>query len=370
MSLASLPNLILWPLALIGLAMLALIAALAAPLNSPPPLASIHAGAMSIEREDLPALSRFQARDGTWLAYRLYPAQGGRVAILAHGSSASSEEMNAIGRELQRNGVAAVAIDARGHGASGTRGDIAYIGQLDDDLADLVAQLRQSYPDAKFDLIGHSAGGGFVARIAGGPLAQQFDRFLLLSPYLGYRAPTNRPNDGAGRWAEVDYPRVIALRPDEPARNIDWAQSLPALAFANRPEAAPFVTPRYSFRLMSNYTGPDDWQAPFRAAAGPHRGDRGRRRRADECARLQDRPGAARRQGHAAAGRQSHGNRLSTRRARRYRRGGEIGEGTARPGGLRRSMETSRMMIVQILSHTPIWVWLLLAFLISRGVGR
>ena len=175
--------------------------------------------------------------------------------------------MNAIGHELQRNGVTAVAIDARGHGASGTRGDIAYIGQLDDDLADLVAHLRKSYPDAKFDLIGHSAGAGFVARIAGGPLSSEFDRFVLLSPYLGYRAPTNRPNAGAGRWAEVDYPRVIALALMN-RLGISWAQSLPALAFANRPEAAPFVTSRYSYRLMTNYTGPDDWQAPFRAASG------------------------------------------------------------------------------------------------------
>ncbi len=267
MSLAALPNLILWPLALIGLVMLALIAALAAPLHSPPPLASIHAGAMSVELEGLPALSRFQARDGTWLAYRLYPAQGDRVAILAHGSSASSDEMNAIGRELARNGVTAVAIDARGHGASGTRGDIAYIGQLDDDLADLIAHLRRSYPSEKLELIGHSAGAGFVARIAGGPLAPQFDRFIVLSPYLGYRAPTNRPNDGPGRWAEVDYPRVIALALLN-RFGISWAQSLPSLAFASVPEAAPFVTSRYSYRLMNNYTGPDDWQAAFRAAKG------------------------------------------------------------------------------------------------------
>ena len=34
---------------------------------------------MSIDPTDAPDLSRFQARDGTWLAYRLYPAaDGGR----------------------------------------------------------------------------------------------------------------------------------------------------------------------------------------------------------------------------------------------------------------------------------------------------
>ena len=91
---------------------------------------------MKISREGLPELSRFQARDGTWLAYRLYPAANGgreKLAILAHGSSASSDEMHMIAKALAAAGIVAVAIDARGHGASGTRGDIGYIGELDDE---------------------------------------------------------------------------------------------------------------------------------------------------------------------------------------------------------------------------------------------
>ena len=54
-----------------------------------------------------PELSRFQARDGTWLAYRLYPAaDGGRdhLAIVYHGSSASSDEMNATALALAKAG--------------------------------------------------------------------------------------------------------------------------------------------------------------------------------------------------------------------------------------------------------------------------
>ena len=266
----SLPKLILLPPAVVGVAALALVAALAAPLRAPPPLASIHAGAMNIDREGLAALSRFQARDGTWLAYRLYPAQNGvmdRLALIAHGSSASSDEMHVVARTLAQNGVAAVAIDARGHGASGTRGDIAYLGQLDDDLADLIAEMRKSYPTARLELIGHSAGGGFALRIAGGPLGAQFDRFVLLAPYLGYTAPTNRPNEGAGKWVEVDLPRMIALTLLSRLGNA-WAQSLPVIAFANVPEAARSVTSRYSARLAGNYGPPADWRAAFQAAAG------------------------------------------------------------------------------------------------------
>jgi pimeloyl-ACP methyl ester carboxylesterase len=269
MSLASLLQIPIWLLALIGVAAIALAVMLATPLTQPPPLASIQAGAMAIGQEGKPELSRFQARDGTWLAYRLYPAAHGetdRLAILAHGSSASSDEMHVIAKGLAASGVAAVAFDARGHGASGTRGDIAYLGQLDDDLADLVAELRRPYPKARLTLIGHSSGGGFALRIAAGPLGAAFERFVLLAPYLGYQAPTNRPSEGAGRWAATDLPRIAAITILRRI-GIDWPQSLPVIAFASAPEAAMFVTSRYSFRLLVNYGPPPDWKGALEGAA-------------------------------------------------------------------------------------------------------
>ena len=261
---------ILWPLAAVGLVAATFGAMLAAPLKSPPPLASIHADAVAIPRAGLPALSRFQARDGTWLAYRLYPATNGasdRLAILCHGSSASSEEMNAAALALAGAGVAAVAIDARGHGASGSRGDIAYLGQLDDDLADLVAHLRADYPAARLTLIGHSSGGGFALRVAGEPLGAAFERFVLLAPYLGYSAPTNRAAAGTGLWASPDLPRIIALMLMNRV-GLDLGQSLPTIAFADAPEAAMAVTSRYSFRLQINYGPPQDWRSALRSPPG------------------------------------------------------------------------------------------------------
>ena len=262
--------LIVSPLALVGAGALALAIPLAQPLESPPPLASVREGALAIGREGMPDLSRFQARDGTLLAYRFYPAANGasdRLAILCHGSSGTSAGANAVAKALAAAGVMAVAIDARGHGASGTRGDIGYIGQLDDDLADLIAELRKSHPTAKLELIGHSAGGGFVARIAAGPLAKEFERFILLSPYLGPLAPTNRPNEGAGRWVSVDGPRILALAVLANL-GVDWGQSLPTLAFAVAPDRRKVGTPWYSYRLMRNYASPLDWRAPFLASRG------------------------------------------------------------------------------------------------------
>ena len=257
-------------LALVGVAAVALALMLAWPLKPPPPLASIHEGAMQIDAEGAPELSRYQARDGTWLAYRLYPAANGardRIAILAHGSSGSSIEMNAVAAALAAEGVTAVAVDFRGHGASGTRGDVAYPGQLDDDLADLIAELRKTDPAARFSLIGHSAGGGFALRIASEPLGGAFDRFVLLSPYLGYAAPTNRPAQGPGLWASPDLPRIVATLVLS-RLGIDWPQSLPVIAFANVPEAKMSVTSRYSFRLLQNYTAPPDWKGAFDRAKG------------------------------------------------------------------------------------------------------
>ena len=37
-----------------------------------------------------------------------------------------------------------------------TRGDIAYLGQLEDDLADFVAEIRKTNPTAPLTLLGHS----------------------------------------------------------------------------------------------------------------------------------------------------------------------------------------------------------------------
>jgi pimeloyl-ACP methyl ester carboxylesterase len=270
MSVSTLTHLALGLLALIGAVAIALALMLASPVRPPPTLASIHQGAVRIDVAGAPDLSRFQARDGTWLAYRLYPAASGagdRIAIVAHGSSGSSIEMHAVATALAGAGVTAVAVDIRGHGASGTRGDVAYAGQLDDDLADLVAELRKSYPAARFSLIGHSAGGGFALRIAGSPLGDEFDRFVLLAPYLGYSAPTNRPAEGPGLWASPDMPRIVASVILE-RLGIDWPQSLPAIAFANAPEAKMNVTSQYSLRLMRNYTAPPDWKGAFARAKG------------------------------------------------------------------------------------------------------
>jgi pimeloyl-ACP methyl ester carboxylesterase len=66
-------------------------------------------------------------------------------------------------------------------------------------------------------------------------------------------------------WAQPDLPRIRATFILEKL-GIDWPQSLPAIAFANAPEAKMFVTSQYSFRLLQNYTAPPDWRGAFARA--------------------------------------------------------------------------------------------------------
>jgi alpha-beta hydrolase superfamily lysophospholipase len=231
----------------------------------------IRAGAVAVDQSGLPSLSYLQARDGTSLAYRLYAAADGntqKIVIVIHGSAGHSTGMNEIAKRLAADGFMVVAPDVRGHGASGTRGDIGYLGQLDNDLQDLLAELRREHHDAHFSLLGFSAGGGFALRVAAGKLASDFDRIVLLSPYLGYDAPSSRSAKGSAAWASADIPRIVALLM---LRRIHFrcCEALPVIAFALRPGAEKFVTTVYSFRLLANFGPPPDLHAAFRKLKMP-----------------------------------------------------------------------------------------------------
>ena len=233
--------------------------------EAPPPLASVYDNVRCIDQSGLPPLQRYTARDSTPLAYRAYPGGGERIAVLVHGSTGMSNAMNALAKALNADGATVYALDMRGHGASGRRGDIDYMGQLDDDLVDFMAEIRPRHPGARFALIGFSSGGGYALRIAGGRHGDLFDGYLLLAPYLGYRSPTSRP-DGGG-WAAPYIPRIIALSFLD-RLGIHWFEGLPIVAFARRPDPAQPV-PTYSFRLALNFAPHLDYLGDFRNAKKP-----------------------------------------------------------------------------------------------------
>ena len=252
-----------------GVATLLLAALIATPIRRSPELASISQTAGAVDRSDMPGLARFSARDGTVLAYRHYPARAtasGQIAVVIHGSSGSSVAVHALAKELAARGVETWAPDIRGHGASGTRGDIGYLGQLEDDMSDFVAEIRRVNPTAPLTLLGHSSGGGFALRVAGSPIQNLFARTVLLSPYLGYDAPSSRQD--AGGWASPDIPRFIGLSVLR-RFGIVCCESLPTIAFAVAPNSSVILASTYSFRLMRNFGTTPDFRADLAAAGKP-----------------------------------------------------------------------------------------------------
>jgi alpha-beta hydrolase superfamily lysophospholipase len=244
-----------WALCAVGGIALILAAMIATPLQRPPEMHSVSDSSKGIDWSTLPPLERFQARDGTWIGYRHYNPNGpatGRGAIFIHGSSGSSGTVNhALTHAIAARGVETWALDMRGHGGSGTRGDIGYVGQLEDDLVDFVAEVRKTAPDLPLTLVGHSAGAGFSLRVAATPIMQDmFVRTVLLAPYLGYDAPTNRPDSGG--WAKADIPRFLGLAALRKL-GIDCCAQLPVLAFAVRPNFEKILVSTYSDRLMRNF---------------------------------------------------------------------------------------------------------------------
>jgi non-heme chloroperoxidase len=221
--------------------------ALNAPV-SPPAMVSMTASP-SQSKQDFPAARQFQARDGTSLQYYAYPAEPDKVAVLIHGSAFPGTSMHTLAKSLRAAGVTVYVPDIRGHGGSGRRGDIDYIGQIDDDLVDFVAQLGPARSGETRTLVGFSAGAGFTVRFAGGPHGLLFDRYVFLAPILP-GAPTLRQH--AGGWTDTSYPRIATIGLLN-RFGIHWFDGFPVLCYAISPEMSQWVTASYSYRLTLNF---------------------------------------------------------------------------------------------------------------------
>mgnify|MGYP002639861866 CR=1 FL=1 len=216
----------------------------------------------------LPELQTFPARDGEILGYRHYPAETDKVLILVHGSGWHSQYFLPLAECISAEGLAQVYTpDLRGHGPSpARRGDVDYINQLEDDLADLIALIRKDNPNATLIMGGHSSGGGLVVRFAGSQYGRQADAYVLLSPYLKYNAPTMRPNSGG--WAYAYTGRIAGLSILN-SMGIHWFDHLTAIEF-NMPEKARdgSETLSYSHRLNTGYA-PRDYKKNLKAITQP-----------------------------------------------------------------------------------------------------
>ena len=244
--------------------MIALVLWLGGP-GTAPPMLSINDPFLKADFSAKPPLQTFKAADGIDLSFREYAAAGKThkgSAVLVHGSSASSDSMHPMAQALAAAGVHVFALDIRGHGASGTKGHIGYIGQLESDMQAFVDAVKPVHPST---LIGFSSGGGFVLRIAASGMQSAFDHYLLLSPFLGPDAPNYRP--GSGGWVSVGVPRIVALMALNKVGIRFWNR-LPVTRFALSEQARKLLTPEYDFNLNTNFAASQDYQQDLLHAKG------------------------------------------------------------------------------------------------------
>jgi len=221
-----------------------------------------------VDYSNLPPQQTFSTRDGKGLPFRHYTAQSDNVVILLHGSGWHSRYFLPLAEFISSEGLAHLYTpDLRGHGRSPEkRGDVDYISQLEDDLADLISLIRKNHPKATLIVGGHSSGGGLALRFAGSRYGNQADAYVLLSPFLKYNAPTMRPNSGG--WATPHTIRIAGLTMLNNV-GIHWFDHLTAIEF-NMPEEARDETETlsYSHRLNTAYA-PENYKKDLKAITQP-----------------------------------------------------------------------------------------------------
>jgi len=227
-----------------------------------------------IDTQALPELARYKARDGALLSYREYPASGSKVVVLLHGSAGSGVDMHPLALAFQRAGITALVPDLRGHGANRPHGDVAYVGQLDDDLTDLIIDKKPKFLSATWTILGFSSGAAFALRFAAqSPAGQLVDRYVLVSPYLRYDAPSIRrsePGHAAPQsWASASVGRIVGLTMLNQWGVRTW-NGLPVLSFPV-PANIEAATRTYSWRMYRNFGADDNYLADIRRAVRPMR---------------------------------------------------------------------------------------------------
>ena len=141
-------------------------------------------------------LTPFTARDGENLAFYHWqadqsskqpddvgpPSRG--VVLLVHGLGEHACRYEHVANTLFDWGFKVCAYDQRGHGESaGLPGTLPNSNALLDDLAEVVADIRQQYPELPLILLGHSLGGLVAARFVSLNLGK-VDALVLSSPAL------------------------------------------------------------------------------------------------------------------------------------------------------------------------------------------
>jgi len=156
------------------------------------------------------------AVDGLKLYARAWSPQGVARAnfVIVHGLREHGDRYRALGRELNRRGIAVYAMDLRGHGRSeGRPATIDKLARHADDLDVFIAKVRAE-SSAPLFVFGHSMGGAVAALYAERP-STRIDGLVLSAPALELFVS---PPEACGANLLADF------APDAPAFEIDMRQ--------------------------------------------------------------------------------------------------------------------------------------------------
>jgi alpha-beta hydrolase superfamily lysophospholipase len=162
------------------------------------------------------------ARDGVALTLRVYGPQSDTQIVFLHGVNSNASQLNHAAGLLQAaTGAQVITPDARGHGASGGEPyRVDHIGQYEEDVADILAELRADAPDGRVFLAGHSMGGGVALRSIMLADRPDVDGYVLFAPNFGdgpsRHAPrpegeAPRDEDAGNGWIVFDSKAFIGV---------------------------------------------------------------------------------------------------------------------------------------------------------------
>jgi non-heme chloroperoxidase len=121
-------------------------------------------------------MSTITTKDGTQIYYKDWGPQDGPVVTFSHGWPLTADAWEAQMFHLASHGYRCIAHDRRGHGRSSQPWDGNHMDQYADDLADLFETLDVK----KAVMIGHSTGGGEVARYIGRHGTKRVSKAVLM----------------------------------------------------------------------------------------------------------------------------------------------------------------------------------------------
>jgi len=218
----------------------------------------------------------FKVRDGAKIAARIHGADGLPSLLIIHGVASQAKDMDAMAALLVKSvKLRVVAIDMRGHGrSSGTRWQLEHVGQFEEDVSDIIRQIRDEAPDMPVILAGHSMGGGITTRYSLASNATPADGFLLLTPLLGGDSPSMKKvetptAEAAGNPAAESpvifrTPRMIGVIMLH-SIGITAFDKLPIMLF-NHPDR-----PSYGFAALASMqpNAPSDYRVALKAISKP-----------------------------------------------------------------------------------------------------